>query len=289
MLTWKSHQLSDWEILNIVRKQVVLADYGELGIPYEVRAAEWSQAAEWKICSRIVLQTDSQPGEKAHRYQDYQDQRSFQKSNANLFAQPIYLSWTTGHLLWGWKTACRSSCQLNIKCNFRLLLFARYSTSWAILVLTSRNHCQPPHGSHFDVFSLPYVLFISGNHAIGTVRKFPTLPLNGGGAVGAGGSNSTAAAGQSGHGLWIDPTSGVWRQAAGGGNPGGVGSCTTKEQLPGYAQATAQQGQQPTLLPDYERWVSDCLSAQEVALISCPRLADCLITIKNCANIGKGM
>ncbi|EDX03326.1 GD23092 [Drosophila simulans] len=95
--------------------------------------------------------------------------------------------------------------------------------------------------------------YMVSNHAIGTVRKFPTLPLNGGGAVGAGGSNSTAAAGQGGHGLWIDPTSGVWRQAAGGGNPGGVGSCSTKEQLPGYAQATAQQGQQPTLLPDYER------------------------------------
>jgi len=100
------------------------------------------------------------------------------------------------------------------------------------------------------------LLFISGNHAIGTVRKFPTLPLNGGGAVGAVGSNSTAATGQ--NGLWIDPTGGVWRQGAGNGNgnPGGAGtngSCTTKEQLPGYAQATAQQGQQPTLLPDYER------------------------------------
>lgn len=33
---------------------------------------------------------------------------------------------------------------MNIKSNFRLLLFARYSTSWAILVLRSRNHCQPP-------------------------------------------------------------------------------------------------------------------------------------------------
>ncbi|XP_037710633.1 roundabout homolog 2 isoform X2 [Drosophila subpulchrella] len=97
---------------------------------------------------------------------------------------------------------------------------------------------------------------LHGNHAIGTVRKFPTLPLNGGGAVGAVGSNSTAATGQ--NGLWIDPTGGVWRQGAGNGNgnPGGAGangSCTTKEQLPGYAQATAQQGQQPTLLPDYER------------------------------------
>ncbi|XP_017021964.1 roundabout homolog 2 isoform X1 [Drosophila kikkawai] len=98
---------------------------------------------------------------------------------------------------------------------------------------------------------------LHGNHAIGTVRKFPTLPLNGGGAVGAVGSNSTAATGP--NGLWIDPTGGVWRQGsgAGGGGSGGVtganGTCTTKEQLPGYAQATAQQGQQPTLLPDYER------------------------------------
>ncbi|XP_052853743.1 roundabout homolog 2 isoform X2 [Drosophila gunungcola] len=102
---------------------------------------------------------------------------------------------------------------------------------------------------------------LHGNHAIGTVRKFPTLPLNGGGAVGAVGSNSTAANGQ--NGLWIDPSGGVWRQGAGNGNgtgngngnPGGAssntGMGTTKEQLPGYAQAT--QGQQPTLLPDYER------------------------------------
>ncbi|KAH8251221.1 hypothetical protein KR032_003276, partial [Drosophila birchii] len=93
---------------------------------------------------------------------------------------------------------------------------------------------------------------LHGNHAIGTVRKFPTLPLNGGGAVGAVGSNSTAATGP--NGLWIDPTGGVWRQGAGaGGATGANGTCTTKEQLPGYAQATAQQGQQPTLLPDYER------------------------------------
>ncbi|KAH8393705.1 hypothetical protein KR200_010013, partial [Drosophila serrata] len=95
---------------------------------------------------------------------------------------------------------------------------------------------------------------LHGNHAIGTVRKFPTLPLNGGGAVGAVGSNSTAATGP--NGLWIDPTGGVWRQgsgAGGGGVTGPNGTCTTKEQLPGYAQATAQQGQQPTLLPDYER------------------------------------
>ncbi|KAH8293237.1 hypothetical protein KR018_000965, partial [Drosophila ironensis] len=96
---------------------------------------------------------------------------------------------------------------------------------------------------------------LHGNHAIGTVRKFPTLPLNGGGAVGAAGSNSTAASGP--NGLWIDPTGGVWRQGGGGGGGSaggnGSGSGSTKEQLPGYAQATAQQGQQPTLLPDYER------------------------------------
>ncbi|KAH8412469.1 hypothetical protein KR009_002394, partial [Drosophila setifemur] len=102
---------------------------------------------------------------------------------------------------------------------------------------------------------------LHGNHAIGTVRKFPTLPLNGGGAVGAGGSNSTSATGP--NGLWIDPTGGgVWRQGTATGNGGGGGGgggggndiCSTKEQLPGYAQATAQQGQpQPTLLPDYER------------------------------------
>ncbi|XP_017155078.1 uncharacterized protein LOC108164013 isoform X2 [Drosophila miranda] len=90
---------------------------------------------------------------------------------------------------------------------------------------------------------------LHGNHAIGTVRKFPTLPLNGGGpGGGAVGSNSTSTTGP--NGLWIDPSGGVWRQATGGAAAGGA---ATKEQLPGYAQATAQQGQQPTLLPDYER------------------------------------
>ncbi|XP_034668091.1 uncharacterized protein LOC117901452 isoform X3 [Drosophila subobscura] len=97
---------------------------------------------------------------------------------------------------------------------------------------------------------------LHGNHAIGTVRKFPTLPLNGGGPVGAGGSNSTSTTNGP-NGLWIDPSGGVWRQAAGGGAAAGsaAGGGATKEQLPGYAQATAQQGQQqqPTLLPDYER------------------------------------
>lgn len=108
------------------------------------------------------------------------------------------------------------------------------------------------------------LVFISGNHAIGTVRKFPTLPMNGGGggggggAGGAGGNSCATNGGNSGTGLWIDPSGGVWRQAA------NAASCTTKEQLPGYAQATAQRGQSNTgggqqqqqqqqPLPDYER------------------------------------
>ncbi|CRK93194.1 CLUMA_CG006738, isoform A [Clunio marinus] len=67
---------------------------------------------------------------------------------------------------------------------------------------------------------------IAGNHAIGTVRKFPTLPLNA-------------------NGVWIDPTGGVWRQATDiqnvpNGKPG--------ENVGDYAAAA------PTLpLPDYER------------------------------------
>ncbi|CAD7086145.1 unnamed protein product [Hermetia illucens] len=62
---------------------------------------------------------------------------------------------------------------------------------------------------------------IHGNHAIGTVRKFPTLPLNAAG-------------------VWIDPTGGVWRQA----------STVTKDSVPDYAQISTA----PTLpLPDYER------------------------------------
>lgn len=65
-------------------------------------------------------------------------------------------------------------------------------------------------------------MLIPGNHAIGAVRKFPTLPLNA-------------------NGVWIDPTGGVWRQAS---------NCTTKDQLPDYAQVT---GQQTLPLPDYER------------------------------------
>lgn len=64
--------------------------------------------------------------------------------------------------------------------------------------------------------------FIPGNHAIGTVRKFPTLPLNP-------------------NGVWIDPTGGVWRQASTVGKDGHIAD---------YAQIS----QAPTLqLPDYER------------------------------------
>ncbi|XP_055634932.1 protein sax-3-like [Toxorhynchites rutilus septentrionalis] len=60
-----------------------------------------------------------------------------------------------------------------------------------------------------------------GNHAIGTVRKFPTLPLNP-------------------NGVWIDPGGGVWRQA----------SDITKEAITDYAAVSNA----PTLpLPDYER------------------------------------
>ncbi|ALC37946.1 robo3 [Drosophila busckii] len=95
---------------------------------------------------------------------------------------------------------------------------------------------------------------LHGNHAIGTVRKFPTLPMNGAGAGCSGGSSSNVGGP---NGLWIDPSGAIWRQAT---------SCTTKEPLPGYAQATAQQQQQQQHqqqqqgqsntqqpLPDYER------------------------------------
>lgn len=62
---------------------------------------------------------------------------------------------------------------------------------------------------------------ITGNHAIGTVRKFPTLPLNQ-------------------NGVWIDPAGGVWRQAV-----------TNKDAIGDYAQVSSTA---PTLpLPDYER------------------------------------
>ncbi|KAI9583995.1 hypothetical protein GQX74_010330 [Glossina fuscipes] len=78
---------------------------------------------------------------------------------------------------------------------------------------------------------------LHGNHAIGAVRKFPTLPLNA-------------------NGVWIDPTGGVWRQT---GSP-----CTTKEQLPDYAQVTGQ-GQMP--LPDYERLTP--LNMPDYAEVAC--------------------
>lgn len=65
--------------------------------------------------------------------------------------------------------------------------------------------------------------WIIGNHAIGTVRKFPTLPLNA-------------------NGVWIDPAGGVWRQAA----------AVTKDGIADYAQVSSSAA--PTLpLPDYER------------------------------------
>lgn len=64
---------------------------------------------------------------------------------------------------------------------------------------------------------------ITGNHAIGTVRKFPTLPLNA-------------------NGVWIDPAGGVWRQAT------DVQNITANGIKPG-------DGTQPPQLPlpDYER------------------------------------
>ncbi|XP_017474613.1 PREDICTED: protein sax-3 isoform X1 [Rhagoletis zephyria] len=77
---------------------------------------------------------------------------------------------------------------------------------------------------------------LHGNHAIGAVRKFPTLPLNA-------------------NGVWIDSTGGVWRQAS---------SCTTKDQLPDYAQVT---GQQTLPLPDYERLTP--LNMPDYAEVAC--------------------
>ncbi|XP_054744412.1 roundabout homolog 2 [Anastrepha obliqua] len=77
---------------------------------------------------------------------------------------------------------------------------------------------------------------LHGNHAIGAVRKFPTLPLNA-------------------NGVWIDPTGGVWRQAS---------TCTTKDQLPDYAQVT---GQQTLPLPDYERLTP--LNMPDYAEVAC--------------------
>ncbi|XP_075152888.1 roundabout 3 isoform X2 [Haematobia irritans] len=101
---------------------------------------------------------------------------------------------------------------------------------------------------------------LHGNHAIGAVRKFPTLPLNA-------------------NGVWIDPTGGVWRQA------NSTSSCTTKEQLPDYAQVTGQatsttssssntqahhnhQHNQANMpLPDYERLTP--LNMPDYAEVAC--------------------
>uniref|UniRef100_A0A1I8PI08 Roundabout n=1 Tax=Stomoxys calcitrans TaxID=35570 RepID=A0A1I8PI08_STOCA len=95
---------------------------------------------------------------------------------------------------------------------------------------------------------------LHGNHAIGAVRKFPTLPLNA-------------------NGVWIDPTGGVWRQA------NSTSSCTTKEQLPDYAQVTGQassttqahhghQHNQTNMpLPDYERLTP--LNMPDYAEVAC--------------------
>uniref|UniRef100_A0A1I8NIF4 Fibronectin type III n=1 Tax=Musca domestica TaxID=7370 RepID=A0A1I8NIF4_MUSDO len=95
---------------------------------------------------------------------------------------------------------------------------------------------------------------LHGNHAIGAVRKFPTLPLNA-------------------NGVWIDPTGGVWRQAN-----NSTTNCTTKEQLPDYAQVTGQassqshhshQQNQPNNmpLPDYERLTP--LNMPDYAEVAC--------------------
>ncbi|KAG5676398.1 hypothetical protein PVAND_006237 [Polypedilum vanderplanki] len=82
----------------------------------------------------------------------------------------------------------------------------------------------------------PFFLFfslIAGNHAIGTVRKFPTLPLNA-------------------NGVWIDPTGGVWRQAT---DVQSIGTNGMKsEGNISTAAATAQAPQLP--LPDYERFAT---------------------------------
>ena len=64
---------------------------------------------------------------------------------------------------------------------------------------------------------------ITGNHAIGTVRKFPTLPLNA-------------------NGVYIDPSGGVWRQAT------DIQNVSNGKNVTDYTAAA------PTLpLPDYER------------------------------------
>lgn len=71
---------------------------------------------------------------------------------------------------------------------------------------------------------------IAGNHAIGTVRKFPTLPLNA-------------------NGVWIDPTGGVWRQATDVSAVAGVNG--------GKSEGNVSAAAPPQLpLPDYERYLS---------------------------------
>lgn len=72
---------------------------------------------------------------------------------------------------------------------------------------------------------------ITGNHAIGTVRKFPTLPLNS-------------------SGVWIDPSGGVWRQANDiqNMNASGVKAGGEENDIP-----SQQQPPQQLILPDYER------------------------------------
>ena len=90
-------------------------------------------------------------------------------------------------------------------------------------------------------FHLDFLLLslITRNHAIGTVRKFPTLPLNA-------------------NGVWIDPTGGVWRQATDVQNG-------MKSEGNVSAAAGATQAPPPQLpLPDYERFVwQTCMRAHE--------------------------
>lgn len=73
---------------------------------------------------------------------------------------------------------------------------------------------------------------ITGNHAIGTVRKFPTLPLN---------SN----------GVWIDPTGGVWRKASGAKEQ--TGDYGINGSNGGGGQNGGHQVGQIQMQPDYER------------------------------------
>lgn len=100
----------------------------------------------------------------------------------------------------------------NTKHKLLMLAFRRFS-SIRFYGKTVQNH-NNNNNENVD--------WIIGNHAIGTVRKFPTLPLNA-------------------NGVWIDPAGGVWRQAA----------AVTKDGIADYAQVSSAA---PTLpLPDYER------------------------------------